>query len=120
MSFIDDAEVSDHPIMIFHGVSDDWVPIARCQAYLARLQQNSKNNVKMIALSDASHAYDYPDLPADPTVVKNAQAILCIIVEEPLGTMTNTETKEAFTYSDSCVKRDPHVAYSASATHATE
>jgi hypothetical protein len=43
-----------------------------------------------------------------------------IIVEEPLGTMTNTETKNPFTYNDSCVKRDPHVAYSASSTHASE
>jgi dienelactone hydrolase len=120
MSFIDDAEVSDRPIMMFHGVSDDWVPIARCQAYLARLQQNSNNNVKLIAFPDASHAYDYPNLPTSPTVAKNAQAILCVIVEEPLGTMTNTETKKPFTYNDSCVKRDPHVAYSASSTHATE
>jgi fermentation-respiration switch protein FrsA (DUF1100 family) len=85
---IDDAEVSDRPIMMFHGISDDWVPIARCQAYLARLQQNSKKNVKLIAFPDTSHAYDYPNLPTSPTVAKNAQAILCVIVEEPLGTMT--------------------------------
>jgi dienelactone hydrolase len=120
MSFIDDAEVSDRPIMMFHGISDDWVPIARCQAYLSRLQQNSKNNVKLVAFPDTAHAYDYPNLPASPTVAKNAQAILCVIVEEPLGTMTNTETKKPFTYGDSCVKRDPHVAYSASSTRATE
>jgi dienelactone hydrolase len=120
MSFIDDAEVSDRPIMMFHGISDDWVPIARCQAYLSRLQQNSKNNVKLVALPDTAHAYDYPNLPTTPTVAKNAQAILCVIVEEPLGTMTNTETKKSFTYADSCVKRDPHVAYSASSTRATE
>jgi dienelactone hydrolase len=120
MSFIEDAEVSDRPIMMFHGISDDWVPIARCQAYLSRLQQNSKNNVKLVALPDTAHAYDYPNLPTTPTVAKNAQAILCVIVEEPLGTMTNTETKKPFTYADSCVKRDPHVAYSASSTRATE
>jgi dienelactone hydrolase len=120
MSFIDDAEVSDRPIIIFHGMSDDWVPIARCQEYFSRLQQNSKHNVKFIAFPDTAHAYDYPNIPTSPTVVKNAQAILCVIVEEPLGTMTNTETKKPFTYNDSCVKRDPHVAYSASSTHATE
>jgi dienelactone hydrolase len=119
MSFIDDAEVSDHPIMIFHGISDDWVPIARCQAYFARLQQKSKN-VKFIAFPDTAHAYDYPNVPANPTVVKNAQAILCVITEEPLGIMINTETRKPFSYNDSCVKRDPHVAYSASSTHATE
>jgi dienelactone hydrolase len=120
MSFIDDAEVSDWPINIFHGISDDWVPIARCQEYFSRLQQNSKHNVKFIAFPETAHAYDYPDLPTSPTVAKNAQAILCVIVEEPLGTMTNVETKKPFTYNDSCVKRDPHVAYSASSTHATE
>jgi hypothetical protein len=37
-----------------------------------------------------------------------------------LGTMMNTETKKPFTYGDSCVGRDPHMAYSATSTHATE
>jgi dienelactone hydrolase len=119
MTLIGDTDVSDHPIEIFHGVSDDYVPIAPCQAYLARLQQSS-NNVRLIAFPDTWHAFDYPNLSTTPTIVKNAYIPLCTLVEEPLGIMMNTQTKIPFTYSDSCIGRDPHVAYSAASTHATE
>jgi dienelactone hydrolase len=119
MTFVDDTDVSDHPIMMFHGIPDDWVPMAPCRGYLERLQQSSKN-VKLIAFADTWHAFDFPNLPVTPTIAQNAQTTLCSLVEGPLGTMMNTETKKPFTYSDSCVGRDPHLAYSAASTHATE
>ena len=37
-----------------------------------------------------------------------------------MGTIVNTETNNPFTYADHCVGRNPHVAYSANATHSTE
>jgi hypothetical protein len=36
--------------------------------------------------------------------------------EEPVGIMVNVETQKPFTYGDSCIGRDPHVAYSAAST----
>jgi dienelactone hydrolase len=119
MTLVGDTDVSDRPITIFHGSSDDWTPIAPCQEYLARLQPGAKN-VKLVAFPDTWHAYDYPNVPTAPTVVKNAYVPLCTLVEEPLGTMTNTQTKKPFTYGDSCVGTDPRVAYSASSTRATQ
>jgi dienelactone hydrolase len=119
MTLVGDTDVTDHPIRIFHGSSDDWTPIAPCQAYLARLQQSAKD-VRLVAFPDTSHAYDYPNLPTTPTVVKNAYVPLCTLVEEPLGTMMNTQTKKPFTYGDSCVGTDPHAAYSPSSTRATQ
>jgi dienelactone hydrolase len=119
MTLIGDTDIVDRPVRIFHGTSDDWVPIAPCQAYVARLEQSGKN-VKLTAFEGASHAYDYPNLPATPREVKNAYIPLCTLVEEPPGTMINTQTKKPFTYNDSCVGRDPHVAYSAASTRATE
>jgi len=119
MTLVGDTDVSDHPITIFHGSSDDWTPIAPCQTYLARLQQSAKN-VKLVAFPDTSHAFDYPNLPTTPTVVKDAYVPLCTLVEEPLGTMMNTQTKKPFTYGDSCLGKDPHAAYSPSSTRATQ
>ena len=119
MTLVGDTDVSDHPITIFHGSSDDWTPIAPCQTYLARLQQSAKN-VKLVAFPDTSHAFDYPNLPTTPTVVKDAYVPLCTLIEEPLGTMMNTQTKKPFTYGDSCVGTDPHAAYSPSSTRATQ
>jgi hypothetical protein len=55
MTFIADTEVSDHPIRMFHGISDDWVKIGPCRDYLARLQKSAKD-VKMTEFSDTWHA----------------------------------------------------------------
>jgi dienelactone hydrolase len=119
MNFVGDTDVSEHPIMMFHGTSDDYVPVAPCRGYFERLQKISKN-VRMIEFPDTWHAYDFPNFPAAPIVAQNAQTTLCALKEEPVGTMMNTETNKPFTYTDTCVGRNPHIAYSATSTHATE
>jgi dienelactone hydrolase len=35
-TYIDDTQVTDHPIRIFHGISDDWVEISPCRAYRSK------------------------------------------------------------------------------------
>jgi hypothetical protein len=104
---------------MFHGVSDDFVEIAPCRAYFGRLKQAGKD-VQMTEFADTWHVYDVPALPPTPIVVKNAETTHCVVKEEPLGTIINTATQKPFTHADGCVGRDPHVAYSESATHATE
>jgi dienelactone hydrolase len=118
-TYIDDTQVSDHPIRIFHGESDDWVKIAPCRAYFERLKRTAKD-VQMIELPNAWHAYDYPSLPPRPSVVPYAQTTLCVLKEEPVGTIINVATHKPFTPADACVGKGAHVAYSAKATHATE
>jgi hypothetical protein len=72
-------------------------------------------------ISDTWYAFDYPSFPSTPTVVQTAQTTQhCALKEEPAGTIINTATEKPFTYADACVGRNPHVAYSATATHATE
>jgi dienelactone hydrolase len=118
-TYIDDTEVSDHPIRIFHGKSDDWVQIAPCRAYFARLKPTAKD-VQMTELPNAWHAYDYPSLPSHPYVVPYAQTTLCRLKEEPVGTIINTASQKPFTPADACVGKGAHVAYSAKATRTTE
>lgn len=119
-TYIDDTEVSDHPIRMFHGIADDYVEIGPCRSYLARLQKSAKD-VKMTEFPDTWHAYDFPHLPASPTIAQNAQTTHCMLKEEPLGTIINLETAKRFDQnSDRCVGRNPHIAYSATSTRATE
>jgi dienelactone hydrolase len=118
-TYIDDTEVSDHPIRIFHGKSDDWVEIAPCRAYVERLERTAKD-VEMTELPNTWHAFDYPSLPSHPVVVPYAQTTHCLLKEEPVGTIINTATRQPFTFADHCLGKGAHVAYSAKATHATE
>ena len=118
-TYIDDTEVSDHPIRIFHGISDDWVEIAPCRAYFHRLKVAAKD-VQMTEYPNAWHAFDYPSLPSKPLEVPYAQTTHCELKEEPVGTIINVATHKPFAYADDCLGRGAHVAYSASATRATE
>jgi dienelactone hydrolase len=118
-TYIDDTDVSDHPIRMFQGISDDYVQIAPCRVYFERLKQTAKD-VHMTEYPDTWHAFDYPLFPPTPTVVQNGQTTHCVLKEEPVGTIINTATQKPFTYADGCVGRNSHVAYSASSTHATE
>ena len=118
-TYISDTDVTDHPIRIFHGKSDDYVEIGSCRAYFDRLKQAGKD-VQMTEYPDTWHAFDYPSLSSSPTVVHFGQTTNCVLMEETAGTIVNTATNKPFTYADDCVGRNPHVAYSPKATHATE
>jgi len=118
-TFISDTDVTDHPIRIFHGLSDDYVAIGACRAYFNRLKAAGKD-AQMTEYPDTWHAFDYPSLSPNPIVVQNGQTTNCVLIEETAGTIVNTATNRPFTYADDCVGRNPHVAYSSTATHATE
>jgi dienelactone hydrolase len=118
-TYIGDTDVSDHPIRMFHGISDDYVEIGPCRDYFARLKGIAKD-IQMAEYPDTWHAYDSPLLPSSPMVVQNGQTTHCVLKEYAVGAIINTATQKPFTYADACVGRNPHVAYSASSTHATE
>jgi dienelactone hydrolase len=118
-TYVGDADVSDHPIRMFHGVSDDYVEIGPCRSYFARLKASARD-VEMTEFPDTWHAYDSPLLPSTPTIAQNAQTTHCVLKEEPAGAILNVATQRPFTYADVCVGRNPHIAYSASSTRATE
>ena len=42
-TYINDTRVTDHPIRIFHGRSDDWVEVTPCRAYFERLRRTAKD-----------------------------------------------------------------------------
>jgi dienelactone hydrolase len=118
-NYIADTEVSDHPIRMFHGISDDYVEVGPCRDYLARLK-GSARDIEMVEFADTWHGYDSALLPATPFFAANAQVTHCVLKEGPMGVIINVETQKPFSYADRCVGRGAHVAYSATSTHATE
>jgi dienelactone hydrolase len=114
ITFIDDDEVSDRPIRLFHGLSDDYVPIGPCQVYVKRLQKAGKD-VQLTEYPDAYHNFDNPAIKT-PMRLRQAQTLRnCSMEENPVGRIVNSQTKQPFSMNDPCVERGVTVAYNAQA-----
>jgi len=109
-AFVDDADVTDAPIRIFHGAADDYVSLARCRSYVERLRGAGKN-VELTAYPGAHHVFDGVQFTA-PLKLPEAQTTRnCQLEEIADGIVVNSQTKQRFTYSDPCVERGATVAY---------
>lgn len=116
--YIDDTDLVDRPIHIFHGVLDDYSPVAVCKAFIARAAATG-HVVDLTEFPNAQHAFDVPLLPVQPVAIKGGQsARRCRIEERPVGHLRNSQTGAPFTYADACVELDPHVAHDPEATAA--
>jgi dienelactone hydrolase len=113
ITFIDDGEVSDKPIRLFHGKADNYVPVAPCRAYVERLQKSGKD-VQLTEYPDAHHAFD--NYTPAPIFIPQAQTVKnCRMEEKPVGQMINSQTEQPFSYDDPCVERGTTVGYNAQA-----
>lgn len=118
MGYRNDDKVTAKPIRLFHGISDDWVPIEPCRAYVARLKQAGAN-VTLAEYPDAHHSYDNP-AKATPMRYPQAQTLRnCALQESDDGRIVNAKSKQIFTPDDPCVERGSQTAYNAAAHIAT-
>jgi dienelactone hydrolase len=111
--YIDDEDVSDRPIRLFHGADDDYVPVAPCRSYVERLRRRGKD-VQLTEYPGAYHLFDNPLLPL--VRIAGAQTPRrCVVEEKEVGQVVNTESGKPFTWDDRCVERGVMVGYNAHA-----
>jgi len=114
----DDENVTGAPIRLFHGIADDYVSISPCRDYVERLK-SAKASATLIEYPDAHHAYDVAANP-QPIQLPQAQTTRnCVLREGDNGQVLNAKSGAAYTLSDSCVERGPHVGYNSAAYEAT-
>lgn len=114
VTFLNDDDVADKPIRIFHGTADDYVTVAQCRPYVERLRKAGKD-VQLTEYAGAHHLFDWAMLK---TPVKLAQAQTtrgCQLEEAPQGQIINSVSRQPFTYNDPCVERGTTIAYNAQA-----
>jgi dienelactone hydrolase len=112
--FIEDENLSTHPIRVFHGAADDYVPPAPTQRYVERLKRAGKD-IQITVYEGARHSFDNP---LNPSMLTFPEAILssnCRREEKTAGEMLNLETGKAFNWSDACVTRGATVGYDGAA-----
>jgi dienelactone hydrolase len=118
-SYIDDTDVGAAPVRIFHGIADDYNPVASCKPFIARLKSAGRD-VALAEYPDAQHGFDTP-LGPPVVVAKGAQTVrACTIKEGPAGVLVNSATGAPFAYTDACVQLDPHVGRNVAATAAAQ
>jgi dienelactone hydrolase len=106
-TFIDDEQVSDRPIRIFHGTADDYTPIEPCRQYVERLRRAGKD-VQLIEYAGAHHGFDH----AAPRYLPQVQSgRRCSLEERPGGIIVNRDTGQRFSFNDPCISRGATVGY---------
>jgi dienelactone hydrolase len=108
--FINDEDVADRPIRIFHGEADDWTPIAPCREYVERLRRAGKD-AALTAYPGAHHGFDSHLAPPSlwlPNVLRGPK---CDFRERADGTMTFGDTGQPFGLNHPCVERGATIGY---------
>ena len=118
MRFNEDTKVSSSPIRLYHGVSDDYVNIVPCRAYVAELKAAGVD-VSLTEYLDSQHGFDNPTSPVLFTVQKAQSTRNCQLKEGPNGTTLNAATGALYSIKgDACVAVGAHIGYNAEATAA--
>lgn len=78
--YIDDEDVSDRPIRIFHGEADNQSLFALCRDYVNRLRKAGKN-VEIVGYPGAHHSFDNPQVGALRTDSTTRNFSRCVFEE---------------------------------------
>src|SRR2546425_1173920 len=116
--FKGDDRTTGKPIRLYHGITDDWVAIEPCRAYVARLQ-SAGAPATLTEYPGAYHAYDAFMLK-QPVKFPQAQTTRrCFLEEGQNGAILNSKTGKPYDLGDACVEKGTQVAYNAAAHEAT-
>jgi dienelactone hydrolase len=117
-SYAGETDIAERPIRIFHGMPDDYNPVASCNPYIQRLRDAGRD-VVLTEYPDSQHGFDTPLNVGAVIVSTGAQTVRnCRIREAEGGVLLNVSTQQPFSYKDECVQLNPHVGGNAAATQA--
>ncbi len=106
----DDEKVDAKPIRILHGEADDYVPIAPCRDYVARLAARG-TDAKLFGYENAYHGFDAEVLPERFSLPMAQQVAKCRLGEGEAGTLLNLETGKPLARTDACIGIGATVGY---------
>jgi dienelactone hydrolase len=114
-TYLEDEDMTDRPIRIFHGAADNYVPVEPCRKYVRRLGR-ANVDVQLTEYAGAHHAFDNPRYWPHRSLADAVTTGHCLREERFVGEIINVATGEPFRWNDACVKRGGTVGYDAAAT----
>jgi dienelactone hydrolase len=113
-TFVDDEQVSDRPIRIFHGTADDYTPIGPCREYVERLRRAGRD-VQLIEYPGAQHAFDSPGRVPSLYLPLLVNPSRCFFVEQTPGVVVHRDSGRPVDFKDACFSRGVTLGYDARA-----
>lgn len=107
--YVGDEDVSDRPIVIFHGEADDYTPITPCRQFVGRLRGNGKSNVSLVSYPGVAHSFDNPRAVPGGFMRTFENYADCFVDE-------STNLKDLANYVRSCRRNGATVMYDANAS----
>lgn len=104
-----DDEDTVRPLLMLHGIADDWLPIEKCREYASRLAKSGKN-VRLIEYPDAHHAFDAPAIKPDTKLPQAVSPRNCTLSEGDNGAILNA-AKQPYTPADPCLVKGTTLGY---------
>jgi dienelactone hydrolase len=111
--FLNEDDLSDRPIGLFHGSDDDWSRVAFCRQYTEHARSQGRD-VKLFEYANAGHGFDVPTWEQG----YDAQAENpggCTFEERPEGLMVNPDTGRPLVHADACYKQGASIKFNESA-----
>ena len=110
-TYVNDVDIADKPVRMFHGSADDYVPVAPCRSYVERLRANGKD-VRLTEYAGAHHVFDWAMLKTPVKLALAQTTRRCQLGEGPDGNIINSQTGQSFTTGgDPCVEKGVTIAY---------
>jgi dienelactone hydrolase len=105
-----DEVLTQRPVLLLHGIADNWVSIGPCREYAARLTKAGMN-VRLIEYPDAHHVFDGPVMREPVQFPKAVTSRNCRFTEVEAGSLVNAVTKQPYSFSDPCFEKGTTAQY---------
>ena len=102
------------PMLLLHGLADDWVPAAPCIEYVERLQKAGKD-VQLITYPDAHHIFDSVSI-GELRKMDFTTAGGCLQEEADSGDIVGRGSDKPIAMEDACRKKGVSLGYHEMAT----
>ena len=113
--FIGDTTVTGSPMRLFHGISDDYVSVGPCRAFVQELKSKGVD-VYLTEFPNTQHGYDSPLAPEKLAVPSAQSTRHCQFIEKSKGELFNAQSGAPFSYTGACVAVGAHVGHNPDST----